>query len=298
MTNHKKLSNPFSTGGGGAHFEAHIQAFFVILMLARGHAPCLPCWPITEIKTQGKIDGYQTDDLIVFVENPNNQEQRKLLGQVKHSISITKGDAVLGEVLQAAWSDFNNGNIFNKEKDVIALITGLLSKVDSHNVLWLLTQARCTKNASEFFTHINQANFSPSKSQEKLEAIKHHLKAANNGSDLSESELYDFLRHFHLLSYDLGGEFGVVLPLLHSYISKFQPRAPKEYWSRIIDIVQTWNQHAGSITHHNLPRDLSDAFKQVAEVAQIPEKFVKTQKKIRRLIGLNIQMRPTWLWQV
>jgi len=31
--NEKKLSNPFSTGNGGGHFEAHVQASFVALML-------------------------------------------------------------------------------------------------------------------------------------------------------------------------------------------------------------------------------------------------------------------------
>jgi hypothetical protein len=46
--NKKQLSNPFSTGGGGEHFEAHIQASFVVLMLTGGYAPCLPCWPICE----------------------------------------------------------------------------------------------------------------------------------------------------------------------------------------------------------------------------------------------------------
>jgi len=73
----KKLSNAFSTGGGGSHFEAHVQASFVTLMLSGGYAPCLPSWPIVEIKLQGKINGFETDDLIVFVKRPMNTDQRK-----------------------------------------------------------------------------------------------------------------------------------------------------------------------------------------------------------------------------
>ena len=95
--NKKQLSNPFSSGGGGAHFEAHIQATFVTLMLTGGYAPCLPCWPIKEIKLQGKIEGFDTDDLIVFVESPITRERRKLLAQVKHSISITKSNTALSD---------------------------------------------------------------------------------------------------------------------------------------------------------------------------------------------------------
>ena len=130
----KQLSNPFSTGGGGGHFEAHVQASFVALMLTGGYAPCLPCWPITEIKLQGKIDGYDTDDLIVFVDKIDSKERCKLLGQVKHSIRITQGDRVFSEVIQATWNDFNNPRVFTKGKDVVALITGPLSATDSHNV--------------------------------------------------------------------------------------------------------------------------------------------------------------------
>jgi hypothetical protein len=50
MNGDSKISNPFSTGSGGAHFEAHVQASFVILMLAGGFAPCMPNWPIKKIK--------------------------------------------------------------------------------------------------------------------------------------------------------------------------------------------------------------------------------------------------------
>ena len=280
MVNQKKLSNPFSTGGGGGHFEAHVQASFVALMLTGGNAPCLPCWPIVEIKLQGKIEGFEIDDLVVVVENGNNKERRKLLGQVKHSIAITQGSTLFGEVMQAALNDFRNTKLFTKNKDKIALITGPLSETDVHNVQWLLNQARHTKNVDEFFRNVQQTNFSPPKSTEKLEVIKHHLKAANGGNDVSRDELYDFLNHFHLLGYDLGNEFGVVLSLLHSHISQFQQQYPQWIWSRVVDIVQTWNQDAGTITPGKLPDDLLNAFKKKA-VAEMPMEFKTAQEKPR-----------------
>ncbi len=278
MTNKKKLSNPFSTGGGGFHFEAHVQASFVALMLTGGNAPCLPCWPIKEIKLQGKIDNFDTDDLVVVVENQNSKERRKLLGQVKHSIAITQGSTIFGEVMQAAWNDFNNPAVFTRKKDIIALITGPLSATDTHNVQWLLNQARHTKNVHEFFRNVQKGKFSPPKSLEKLEAIQYHLKTANGGNAVSDDELYDFLNDFHLLGYDLGNEFGVVLSLLHSHISQFQQQHQLWVWSRIVDIVQTWNQDAGTITPSKLPEDLLEAFKQKT-VAEIPEEFKEVQGK-------------------
>ncbi len=278
MSERKRLNNPFSTGGGGFHFEAHVQASFVALMLTGGHAPCLPCWPIAEIKLQGKINGFDTDDLVVICENPSNKERRKLLCQVKYSIAVTQGNVYFREFIQAAWNDFNNPKVFTRDKDIIALITGPLSATDARNVLWLLNQVRHTKNVDEFFTHIHQVNFSPSRSNEKFNAIQHHVKAANGGNEVTKDELYTFLNHFHILSYDLGNESGVVLSLLHSHISQFRQRDPQWVYSRVVDIVQSWNQEAGTITPENLPEDLLDAFKQTT-LKRMPEEFKATQDK-------------------
>ena len=278
MSKSKKLSSPFSTGGGGFHFEAHVQASFVALMLTGGHAPCLPCWPIAEIKLQGKIDGFDTDDLVVVVENPSSKQRRKLLGQVKYSIAVTPSNVFFAEFLQAAWNDFKNPTVFTRNKDIIALITGPLSAIDARNVQWLLNQARHTKNVDEFFTHVHQVKFSPPKSTEKLYAIQHHLNAANGGIEVLRDELYEFLNHFHILSYDLGNESGVALSLLYSHISQYQRHDPQWVWSRVVDIVQTWNQDAGTITPGNLPEDLLDAFKQKT-VEEMPEEFQATQEK-------------------
>lgn len=102
----KQLSNPFSTGGGGPRFEIQVQASFVALMLAGGFAPCLPCNPINKIKLQGKFAGYQTDDLIVFTQDSIGKGERKLLGQIKHSLKITNNDSTFKEAIQSAWRDF------------------------------------------------------------------------------------------------------------------------------------------------------------------------------------------------
>lgn len=77
-----KLSNPFSTGGGGHNFENNVQAAFVILMLTGGVVPCLQPLPIKQIKLQGKYAGYDTDDFIVFAESRNGTQKAKLLAQI------------------------------------------------------------------------------------------------------------------------------------------------------------------------------------------------------------------------
>jgi len=267
MATRKKQSNPFSTGGGGVHFEAHVQASFVTLMLTGGHAPCLPCWPIKEIKLQGKIDGFDTDDLVVIVENEKNKEQRKLLGQIKHSISVIQNDKIFGEVIQAAWDDFNNPRLFTKGKDTIALITGPLTKVDSE-VAWLFNHARANPtDPQRFLRNVDTANFSSETKRKKLKVICDHLKAANGNVALTDKELHEFFTHFYLLGYDLGEEEGVVLSLIKSHISQFKLESSLYVWERILKVTMTRNHHAGCIKRENLPNDLTDLFitKSVAE---------------------------------
>lgn len=264
MGKNKKLSNPFSTGGGGGHFEASVQACFVTLILTGGYAPALPRWPIVEVKLQGKVDGFETDDLIIHVQNPSTGERRKLLAQLKHAVAFTAGNEVLGQVLHGAWTDFNNSSVFSKGKDAIALITGPLSAVDQKNVCWLLEQARRTKDCDEFYRNVKQANFSPSQAEEKLEVIASHLQRANCGKRPDKNEVFEFLKHFHLLGLDLDNEAGVSLALLHSHMSQFNIELPQWAWGRVIDVVQTWNRAAGTITLAVLPEDLRAAFERRA----------------------------------
>ncbi len=273
-----KIANSFSTGGGGYRFESHIQASFVVLMLTGGYAPCLPCWPITKIKLQNKIRGFDTDDIIVIVEDANSKKQRRLIGHIKSSIDITEGDAMFGRVIEDAWNDFNAKG-FKKGEDIIALITSPLGKTDVRNVPWLFDQARFTEDADEFFTRVERAHFSSHDKKQKLDVIRHHLNVANGNKDVPNKEFYEFLNHFYILGYDLGNKYGVVLSLLHSHMSQFQLQYPESVWSQIVDIVQERNKNAGTITRENLPEDLLKAFeKKVVVVEERPERFKTAQE--------------------
>lgn len=261
MTNHnKQLSSPFSTGGGGHNFETRVQAHFVTLMLCGGFVPCLTPWPIKKIKLQGKYAGYDTDDAIVFIENPNGKEEKKLLCQIKHSIRITETDKVFARVIQYAWKDFNNAKVFRKGKDLIALITGPLSVTDINDVRTILEWARSEKEAAEFLKKVNLTKFSSKAKIKKLGIFRIHLKNANSGSDISDDELWQFLKSFHLLGYDLDIKAGVTLSLIQSLISQYSSGNAQALWAQIIDEVQSANQNAGTITFDSIPEGIRSAF--------------------------------------
>ncbi len=255
----KQISNPFSTGGGGNNFEVQVQASFVALMLAEGFSPCLPCQPIRKIKLQGRYAGYNTDDLIVFTANEDGSKEHKLLGQIKHTVSIIESDATFGAVIQAAWRDFSNTSIFTKGKDVIALITGPLSATDIADVRTLLEWARTSESAQEFLTKVGTANFSSGTKRSKLRAFRTHLVAAN-GKTITDEELFLFLRHFHLLGYDLDIKSGVMHAILHSLIGQYSQANAQSLWRQIVEEVMSADQNAGTISRNSMPEELRNAF--------------------------------------
>ena len=255
MTNESpQISNPYSTGGGGQHFEAHIQAMLVALMLSNGCAPCMPTWPIKKIKLQNKIDGYDTDDVMVVVEDVTSRRTGRFIAQIRHDVAITISNTRFGKLIQQAWNDFNNPENFDREVDAIALITGPLSKTDTQDVPWLLGQAKHTSDSHEFFRNVAQSNFSSKQKRKKLKAFRAHLC-------VSDEDLYAFLKCFHLLTTDLGGDNGLLLSVLHSYLRQYDVSLQGWIWDRLVNVVQTWNQNAGTITRENLPPDLVEAFK-------------------------------------
>jgi hypothetical protein len=272
----KQISNPFSTGGGGGNFETRVQAAFVALMLTGGFAPCLlPLWPIKKIKLQGKYAGYDTDDLIVFAKSPDSEKEVKLLGQIKHFVKITERDKVLGEVIQSAWSDFKNLTVFKEGSDVIALITGPLSSTDIMDVRTILEWARHSEDATDFLTKVDRANFSSNAKRNKLKAFRIHLKKANSGIDVSDDELWRFMKSFHLIGYDLDIKAGVTISLLQSLICQYSQENVYALWTQIVYIVQSANQNAGTITIDSLPEELRSSF-QRRVVETIPADFART----------------------
>ena len=260
------VTSSLATSGGGVNFENHVQASFVTLMLTGGYIPLLPNRKIREIQLQTGQAGYKTDDVLVVTES-NNQES-KFIGNIKLSVQFTKSDNQLASVIRSAWLDFNNENVFNKNQDKLALITGPLNAIDTKSILWILEQAKCI-GQDDFFERIDEANFSPPRSVEKLLVIRHHLTKANNDKAVSKERAYEFLKHWQILIYDLERESSVVLSLLYSHISQISMQDARSVWSRTVTLVGSYNKYAGIITQESLPQHLKDLFDKTTHT--IPE---------------------------
>ncbi len=251
-------SNPFSTGAGGANFETRVQAGFTVLMLTGRVAPCLPSWPIMRLKLQGSYAGFKTDDFVVFIKDPQLQREAKLLAQIKHEVTISEKDETFNKVIAAAWNDFNDPSVFTAGVDAIALVTGPLSAMDINHVRVLFEWARHSDNEREFLDKVNRVGSTTKRA--KLQVFRTSLNLANGGQDVSDKQLWEFLKSYHLLGYDLDTESGGTLSLLQSLIGQSSNQNPAALWSQIVDAVQSANQSAGTVTVETLPRELREAF--------------------------------------
>jgi len=292
--NRKQLSNPASTGGLGAHFESRVQAAFSVLMLAGGFSPCLPRWPIEKLQPQAKCLGFETDDLIVYSKNPVTGKEAKLLGQIKLSVAITKNDCRFAEVIQAAWTDFNNAKVFLPDtKDVIALICGSLPAVDTKHTRRLLEQARSAEDGDDFYKRIRLGKFTSDAQRKKLEVFETQLKKANDGVPLKKDSVWKFLKSFHLLIYDLDIQSGVTLSLLHTLIDNHSAGDSESLFAQIQLHIEQKNENSGLISIAGFTEEIRCKFKS-GSTEKISDEFIATLPRILLEIGIATNTHLTW----
>jgi len=256
-----QVANPFSTGGGGPFFEAKVQASFLLHLLIGGRVPCLPGGIVRSVRFQGKQAGYDTDDIVVEILSDLGQKCR-LLAQVKHHVTITKSDSDFRDALESAWADFNKPDVFTQGRDLIALVTGPLSDQVIQHARPLLEWARTSATASEFIGKVNTAKFSSDEKRKYLNVFQEVLTEIAGGA-MTEESLWLFLKHFHLLSYDLdmqGSQHEAsILTVLEMARNAAGALDAQTIWEALICLAQEWNQTAGTFTASQLPDRLKAA---------------------------------------
>ena len=177
-----KLSNSYSTGGGGFDFEHKVQASFLLCLVCTTYFPLLG-QPVEQLVFQATQHGYETDDLVVI------SESGKLLCQMKASIAITNKNKEFKNVVLAAWHDFCNPQ-FNQQTDQIALITQNCSQ--AFNLQKLHELACDTLSESAFLSRIETTRSVSDKVRSVLSAIKDIL--LNAKISVSDKELWGFCK--------------------------------------------------------------------------------------------------------
>ena len=271
----KRVVSPFSSGQGGARFENEVQTMFAALMLAKSEMRCLPGCAIEKIKLQVRVDGYQTDDMLVFFNKPNSQREHKMLVAIKHSVKFTMGDPQLGEVLRSAWVDYCNSDHFAKDVDLITLVTGPLNVSDVNHTREILEWAKTADNADRYMKMVMASNFSSKEKRDSLAAIRRHLAAASGTEQIDEGDLFTFLKHWHVIPSDLDVETSLNFSLLSALLGERSHGGPRELWDRMAAEMALLNQRSGTVTRDSLVERLRDIVKPVGK--EIPSVYTSEQ---------------------
>ena len=201
------VAPPEATGGAGVKFENDIQALFVTLMASDGEFKVFPNFQIESLQFQVFSKGYCTDDVLVRFVNSDNEE-KILLGQIKRKISFRRSCREFTDTVQAAWIDYQNGKLFRKGRDALALITGPLCAKDLDTLDWLFNQARSLSMMS-FFEKMRFGKDVSKTHRAGFELICEILGVHNDGP-VNEEHLYGFLRSFYVFQSDMWYEEGFV----------------------------------------------------------------------------------------
>ncbi len=122
------VSNPFSTGGGGATFENLVGAYYISQILCDkliyGH---LEAGTVIEVSFQNRWMGIDVDDLIVYgnaeiiSEEPEVIIKPKLILQIKNKLNFRLSDPTFTKVMGECLQTFNNSS-FNLGYDQIVIM--------------------------------------------------------------------------------------------------------------------------------------------------------------------------------
>lgn len=250
-----KLSNAFSTGGGGGEFERRVQAVFALALFVDGFSPIIDL-PVQKLEFQAKHLDYDVDDLVVT--GSDGYRCAKLLCQIKHDLVVSDNNSTFQEVITAAWSDFNKAG-FNRTSDKIALITSFIAKDSIQALRSIHEQALDDYSPEAFVQRFNQANFIGKRVQEKFNTIRTCIDRAN-ASPISDEEMWKFCRCFVLAVFDIDYENSVNRILAKSLIRCKSEEKPNLVWSRLSDQCGDWKQHAASVSRDNIPSDIQELF--------------------------------------
>ena len=278
-----KISNSFSTGGGGFNFERNIQAMFLLTLLIKGFCPVIN-EPTKKVCFQAKRLGYDVDDIVIFTHR--GQSEGKILCQIKHSIRINKKNRTLQEVINASWIDFNKEN-FDKQKDKIVLAVAQIDFKYQHSLKFLYNQAKTSISEKDFFNKVNLPNYSSDSNRKVLNSIRYCISKANGNKYPTDFELWEFCKVFVLMLFDLDyTDESINRVLIINLIKSNCNIDPFLVWSRLLEYSSYCDQNSAYIDIDSFDSEIKDFFYHKQVVLVQPPKLISPVDRFLPIVSL------------
>jgi hypothetical protein len=256
----KKLSNPFSTGSGGATFEHLVGSYYLSHLICKkniyGHTDA---GIVTNVRFQTHWMGPEIDDLMVVGSatkylDENTKIHAKIIIQIKHDLKFQKSNDEYIKVLKECWQSFNHPS-FNHNFDKIGILASKFIQKVNHHYFKLLKRANTSGNYSEFFQQIKIPNHSTNEMREYLKDILDILKLQE------DEQTWLFLKHITLLELDLDIENSKdklkCIENLQNIVKNQDYKNANLLFSHLMKIASEFNKNAGTVSFNRLDQDVN-----------------------------------------
>ena len=248
------IASPTSTSGAGTVLEHRYAATCVALMLSQGELPFFPGSEIEEVIVQAASFHWQTDDVVVKVTLPCGRRAVAAV-QAKRTCNAIKSDDDFTDFITKAWTDFNNPELFTKGLDRLILVSTFQSD-GLYRFRQLIEQARANPDSASWAAKLAIPNYLSNDARNVKKAITDLLQPQS--PNLSEDELWDFLRHCGVMFTDLDNEGGIheaqVVSLLRTTCGDSDPASgARNSWNELCSIVAVGEGVATTFRKSDLP---------------------------------------------
>lgn len=230
------MTNPYSTGGGGVHFEATVVASTLVAILCQSPIRGLLGQYATETRTQRAAFNDPLDDLIISGLGADGS-QTKLHLQIKKRLTFTENDHEWVDTLQRAWETFSDDGFDPAIMRYGVCIGTYHAKADTHYQA-VLSWATQSVNGDHFFERIHKRDFSHQDRGAFVDTVRSIL-AAHVRRSLSNDEIWRFLKSFVIIHFDF--QSGVssrdteqVLDRLRSFLPQQDREQAPHIWDHLI----------------------------------------------------------------
>lgn len=258
----KRLSSPVSTSGEGGHFESRVQASYLLALLSGDDSRFLAHSQITEMRFQGRIHGFNTDDLICTVERDDGSTF-KVAMQVKLTLKARVSDTPFKDSITDAWHDYDAGAQFKRDVDRIVIVYSRDSGTGTvYAASQVCAKARAAANSADFLRAALSEGYSSRDQRDALAAIRKVVEQETETA-LSDDDLYGFCRHLWFLEHRLATDDSVDVNNLIKEIGwalgKHRHGGPANVWNTLVTVCERLNGQAATVTRLTLRSQLDSA---------------------------------------
>ncbi|WP_415716118.1 AAA family ATPase [Maridesulfovibrio sp.] len=254
--------SPELTGGEGFSFEDGVVATYLTSLLTQGGVRGLKGYTATSVSVQRSALGDPLDDLIV--EGMSHRgEGAKLSLQVKSSLTISSAatNSDFRQVVSESMRTVEKQGFMSGFDRVGGACKDIASK-SFREAVKTCEWARSSVDASDFFDRLSLEDFASDKQRAFVESIREIL--ADEGFDSSDERVFELLRHFVLMRFDVRTEGAVdddlCVERLRLILTPESSSDASKLWQSLLVIARDLSGRAGSQSRKLLIENLCSDF--------------------------------------